>query len=162
MGSFPKAEDPPHRDGVRARQKKCTAAGCSFSIFSSDASYLCHFATEFIALDGGYSCESGRKQNRGRKEGAEGEEEVVKTGRRTVLLQENRKDFVVSKPVSSYFCAFFKGHLLQLWKQHVVFLAASNNKPYGDASSWALQYCLNFILLYFQDRSCFKWHGLFF
>lgn len=96
------------------------------------------------------------------EEGSRREGGGEKTAGAQLFLWENRKAFVVNKAVVSYFCAFFKVHLVKLLKWHLVFLAVSINIPYGEASFGSLQYCVDYILMDFHYWSCSGLYVLFF
>ena len=112
--------------------------------------------------DGGYSHKRGKSRTEGGRNKQTGRRRCWKPAGEQLFLGESRKDFALRKAVASYFCTYFKVHRTQLWKLHVVFLAGNINIPYGEASIWALQYCLDFILTYFHYWTCLKLYVLFF
>lgn len=144
------------------RKASLSSSWCNVSGKQDGQRALMHPLSVTWTGDGGYSYKCGKKQNRGRKEQADGEEEVLKTGREQLFLGESRKDFALRNAGVSYFCTDFKVHRTQPWKLHVVFLAGNINIPYGQGSVWALQYCLDLILMYFRHWTCLGLYVLFF
>lgn len=104
----------------------------------------------------------GKSRTEGGRNKQTGRRRCWKPAGEQLFLGESRKDFALRKAVGSYFCTDFKVHQTQLWKLHVVFLAGNINVPYGEASVWALQYCLDLILTYFHYWTRLELYVLFF
>lgn len=149
--------------GRAAGNQLCSAAGDVMSLESKMGRELGSIVSlsQELGMENSHTnvrksrTEGGRNKQTGRRR-------CWKPAGEQLFLGESRKDFAMRKAVSSYFCTDLKVQWTQLWKLHVVFLAGNINIAYGEASAWALQYCLDLILTYFHYWTCLELYVLFF